>query len=81
MKMEWIEQWEMQQGLRDSNGNLRPVKLPGYTSTSLNLETAINFSAPDPKETEEYFSVIFVLTIRNFDYDAKQGSGFKGYDM
>ena len=74
MKKEWIADWQRQVGLIDNNTNaLHAVNLPGYTSTSTDVAVAMQFSAPGESEEGDWHSVLFILTIRNYDNDVAQG--------
>ena len=72
MKKEWIQDWKMQEGHLDQDKNeLVAISLPGYTSTSIDPSVAMQFSAPGENEDGEWHSVLFILTIRNYDDDIK----------
>ena len=83
MKREWITDWERQAKLVNTDTNeFHAINLPGYTSTSIDVNVALQFPAPNDKKGDETMhSVLFLFTIRNYDDDITQGEGFNGYDM
>jgi len=68
MNKEWIKDWVH----LSLEGN--SIKLTGITSTSKNLEVALDISKCDTKYEDHQQPVLFVYCVRNYD-------GFRGFRM